>query len=321
MCDMIRAWADSESSALRTYVTRRIYVCDLTHAPERHDSFTCETWHIHMWDIKSNSSTGWWRCIECLISWGSLSAKEPLITRLFWTKRIQKIRHPLHFRHPIILPWTKWYLKVQVSFRKRTTNYTALLRRMALKNTAPYAFSPSCHIAMNQVQCVWVARMHMVPYFQGHPPQKSRIISGSFAKENCDLRYHLVHHESSAMRMGDMTQLFLRHDFLVGSLKLYVSFAERRLFYRALLQKRPVILRSLLVEASSAMRMGDMTHLFARHNSVRCAEWLMTHDIGNMICRTHEWVISLIYLCDMTHVFVRHDFFRCAEWLSGLCNA
>jgi len=82
----------------------------------------------------------------------------------------------------------------------------------------------------------------------------------------------LVHHESSAMRMGDMTQLFLRHDFLVGSLKLYVSFAERRLFYRALLQKRPVILRSLLVEASSAMRMGDMTHLFARHNSVRCAE-------------------------------------------------
>jgi len=28
----------------------------------------------------------------------------------------------------------------------------------------------------------------------------------------------------------------------VGSIKLYVSFAEYRLFYRALLQKRPVIL-------------------------------------------------------------------------------
>ena len=36
---------------------------------------------------------------------------------------------------------------------------------------------------------------------------------------------------------------------LVGSLKLQVSFAEYRLF-RALLQKRPTILRSLLVEAS-----------------------------------------------------------------------
>jgi len=34
---------------------------------------------------------------------------------------------------------------------------------------------------------------------------------------------------------------------LVGSLKLYVSFAEYCLFYRALLQKRPIILRSLLI--------------------------------------------------------------------------
>ena len=33
---------------------------------------------------------------------------------------------------------------------------------------------------------------------------------------------------------------------LVGSLKWKVSFAEYRLFYRALLQKRPTILRSLL---------------------------------------------------------------------------
>jgi len=33
---------------------------------------------------------------------------------------------------------------------------------------------------------------------------------------------------------------------LVGSLKLQVSFAEYSLFYRALLQKRPIILRSLL---------------------------------------------------------------------------
>ena len=35
----------------------------------------------------------------------------------------------------------------------------------------------------------------------------------------------------------------------VGALKSYVSFAEYRLFYRALLQKRPIILRSLLLEA------------------------------------------------------------------------
>jgi len=37
---------------------------------------------------------------------------------------------------------------------------------------------------------------------------------------------------------------------LVGSLILSVSFAEHSLFYRALLQNRPVILRSLLIVAT-----------------------------------------------------------------------
>jgi len=37
---------------------------------------------------------------------------------------------------------------------------------------------------------------------------------------------------------------------LVGSLKLWVSFAEYRLFFRFLLQKKPVILRSLLLAAT-----------------------------------------------------------------------
>jgi len=38
---------------------------------------------------------------------------------------------------------------------------------------------------------------------------------------------------------------------LVGSLNLYVSFAEYRLFYRPLLQKKPIILRSLLMVATT----------------------------------------------------------------------
>jgi len=37
---------------------------------------------------------------------------------------------------------------------------------------------------------------------------------------------------------------------LVGSIKLYVSFAEYSLFYRSLLQKRPIILSILLTEAT-----------------------------------------------------------------------
>ena len=41
---------------------------------------------------------------------------------------------------------------------------------------------------------------------------------------------------------------------LVGSLKIQVSFAEYRLFYRALLQQRPVIWRSLLIVATPYQR-------------------------------------------------------------------
>jgi len=36
----------------------------------------------------------------------------------------------------------------------------------------------------------------------------------------------------------------------VGSIKLYISFAEYRLFYRSLLQKRPIILSILLTKAT-----------------------------------------------------------------------
>jgi len=43
---------------------------------------------------------------------------------------------------------------------------------------------------------------------------------------------------------------------LVGSLKSYVSFAEYRLFYRALLQKRHIILRSLLIVATPYSNMA-----------------------------------------------------------------
>jgi len=44
--------------------------------------------------------------------------------------------------------------------------------------------------------------------------------------------------------------------WLVGSLKLQVSFAEFRLFCRALLQKRPIILRHLLIVATPYQQLG-----------------------------------------------------------------
>ena len=55
---------------------------------------------------------------------------------------------------------------------------------------------------------------------------------------------HVTHYPDTP---GRHTMGWLR---LVGSLKLQVSFAEYRLFYRALLQKRPAILSSLLIVAT-----------------------------------------------------------------------
>jgi len=53
------------------------------------------------------------------------------------------------------------------------------------------------------------------------------------------LRSHETRHNGLDSLMGWLT--------LGGSFRLLVSFAEYSLFYRALLQKRPIILRSLLI--------------------------------------------------------------------------
>ena len=78
---------------------------------------------------------------------------------------------------------------------------------------------------------------------------------------------------------------------LVGSLKLQVSFAEYRLFYRALLQKTPIILRSLLIEATPY----EIFH--------GCLIWNESSYIRHASCETsHEqpllhmwWVMSLAH--------------------------
>ena len=41
-----------------------------------------------------------------------------------------------------------------------------------------------------------------------------------------------------------------RHTSTSTQLEQHVSFAEYRLFYRALLQKRPITLRTLIIEAT-----------------------------------------------------------------------
>jgi len=71
---------------------------------------------------------------------------------------------------------------------------------------------------------------------------------------------------------------------LVGSLKLLVSFAEYCLLYRALLQKRPIILRSLLIVATPYIQVTNYIHVYES-----------TVDRPNHELQTH--VLHELYRC------------------------
>jgi len=52
---------------------------------------------------------------------------------------------------PYTIGWRRLIrcLKLQVSFRKRATNYRALLRKMTYEDKAPYASTPPCTVAQS----------------------------------------------------------------------------------------------------------------------------------------------------------------------------
>ena len=93
----------------------------------------------------------------------------------------------------------------------------------------------------------------------------------------------------------------------VGSLKLYVSLENIGLFCRALLQKRPIILRSLLIVAtpyeSSQTCEANTTQSKKKNQMSRVTEeWFMSHmwmshvRHMNESCHTYEWVMSHIWM-------------------------
>jgi len=114
---------------------------------------------------------------------------------------------------------------------------------------------------------------------------------------------------------------------LVGSFKLQVSFAEYRLFGWVLLQKRPMILRSLLVVATPyqvlawLIHTNHMTHSYVCHDSFIGVTYIglvrpffiifsfITSLLPNQICvaRRNQCVPWPIYMCDMTKRMTKCD--------------
>jgi len=91
--------------------------------------------------------------------------------------------------------------------------------------------------------------------------------------------------------------------WLVGSLKLYVSFAEYSLFYRALLQKSSVILRSL--HSVAIPYQSQMSQARLIHTVNMPMTWLMH------ICRIHN---SFLYT-----MYQRHDSFISVSGTTHAC--
>jgi len=156
---------------------------------------------------------------------------------------------------------------------------------------------------MVQVRCTWHVT---VVCDMTHPHATWLVYSGQL-----DVTHYISH---GASRMYVTCHCCVWHDsymrdnfifdmgwlWWVGSLKWYVSFAEYRLFYTALLQKRPIILRSLLIVATVALCTWNVKRRF--HMIKWSCKW----------CRFRIWSHWILF----DAMRMRHDALMCDVTLS-----
>ena len=128
--------------------------------------------------------------------------------------------------------------------------------------------------------------------------------SNKLTFENFDVCHHPHDVSYKISKVSLLTNLvpigWLR---LVGSLKLWVSFAENCLFYRALLQKRPLILRSLLVIATLYNRHTQhiYTHTHAHTHTQIARAHTHTHSLSLSHTQTHTYAHTHTHTHTHTH--------------------
>jgi len=119
---------------------------------------------------------------------------------------------------------------------------------------------------------------------------------------------HITHGNVSNTHMGWL--------WLVGSLTLLVSFAKVPYKRDDILQKRPIILRSLLILATPY---EYRRRLFPQHTHDgpfvclwhMCHIWMSHVTHMNESCHTYEWVMSHIEICRPIHINETCHTYKC----------
>ena len=85
-----------------------------------------------------------------------------------------------------------------------------------------------------------------------------------------------------------------------SSKRLDGSCVEYSVFYRALLQKRPIILRSLLIEATPYLYILYTIHICAHKQNVHVCMYIYVYIYIHMCMCTYICMYEYMYLCIMS---------------------
>jgi len=279
-----------------------------------HDSFTCDmidsygTWRIHMWhDSSVNVLTHIWRRLS------------------------QQLRQhdSTGWRRPI------GCLNLQVIFRKRATNYRALLRKMTYKDKTSYASSPPC----TPTPCIYVTWLIHMWYdtfifdmIHSYVTWLIHIRRHSFTRDMTHSFVTWLIHEWHDSFMSDMTHshvtwlIHLWHDSFMRDMTHLWKWpnqqwrqSDRASFicelWRIHMRRDSCVcdmtnfcITGLTYEGGGAVRRGLTIHNITHSNVTRLIHmwhdsftYDVTHSRGT--CLTHEGRDSL--MSDMTHSWRR----------------
>jgi len=254
-CDMTHSYVWHDSFVCVTWL---IHMCDLTHSYVWHDSFVCVTWLDRMFDMIY--SYVWHDSFVCDMT--HLYVWPDSFVRATWLIRMCDMTNSTHSRHGIetwpiyCVTWLipLMHIVTWLIHMCDMTHPSNIVRDFWTETISVSVFILFIYLLIYSCnQCFIHSFMYwLISSFID-------LFSDLFIDLCIDLFIDLfVYVSEGRAAIRSATQYFAksccyiysRSDMgwlrLVGPFKLQVSSAENRLFYRALLHKRPMILRSYL---------------------------------------------------------------------------